>query len=215
MMFSGIVETKVHLLEWSPVDHSARIKIQRPSYFKDLSQGDSIAINGVCLTLEAFDHHANEKNESDGYLQFFLGEETLKVTGWNEQSFREKGLNIERSLRLSDRVHGHFVLGHVDGMGRISRYERVGENWLINVILPSSLRPLVWRKGSVAINGISLTVNGVRDLSVDEGGVEIELCIIPETARRTNISQLGVGECVTVEADQYARALHRFSEAQS
>ncbi len=207
-MFSGIVETKVNLLEWSSVDRSAQVKIQRPSNFKDLSIGDSIAIDGVCLTLEKF---TTDSADSD-FLQFYLGAETLKVTGWTAEKLKNKALNIERSLRLADRVHGHFVLGHVDAMGSVIAAEKTGENIQLTIALSAPLRPLVWRKGSVAINGISLTINNVRDISSTDS-VEIELCIIPETIRRTNISHLKAGDLVTVEADQYARALQRFSEA--
>jgi riboflavin synthase len=200
-MFSGIVETKVALLEWVSHGSFVRIKTEKSSNFSNIIIGESIAFDGICLTLEAYDSTS---------MTFALGPETLKVTGWSENMLRNKKLNVERSLRLGDQIHGHLVNGHVDAMGRVAVAEKHDETLLLQVILPKSLQALVWRKGSVALNGVSLTVNSVKDLA--NGEAEIEVCLIPETLKRTNLSELKAGDILTVEDDQYARALQRQRE---
>jgi riboflavin synthase len=207
-MFSGIVETKITLLEWIPLGQIVRIITDKPSSFNNLSIGDSIAVNGVCLTLEAYDVTT---------MQFALGPETLKVTGWSEELLKNASLNVERSLRLGDQIHGHLVSGHVDAMALVSGAQAISDDGEISTLiltltLPKSLRALVWQKGSVALNGVSLTVNSVHDLADEQ--TQIQVCLIPETLRRTNLAKLKVGDWVTVEADQYARAMHRLREVQ-
>ncbi len=202
-MFSGITESKVALLDWSPVDHAqptlaVRIKIQKPDFFNDLSVGDSISVNGVCLTVESF-------NED---IQFFLGAETLKITGWTAAQLRRQNLNVERSMRNDSRVHGHFVTGHVDGVGQLIERRELGNNLILRVEIPPVLAPMVWQKGSVAINGVSLTVNSVEDRSV--GSAVVSVGLIPETLKRTNLGQVAEGEWLAIEVDQLARALQRF-----
>lgn len=204
-MFSGIVESKVALLDWSPVDPSipnlaARIKIQKPQDFNDLSVGDSIAVNGVCLTVEAFDND----------LQFFLGAETLKVTGWSKSELLKRPINLERSLAFNGRVHGHFVTGHVDGLGRVIHADYVGSNFQLRIEIQRELSPLIWRKGSVAVNGVSLTVNAVEDLN--SGATIFDVGLIPETLNKTNLGELKSGDLVNIEVDQMARAMQRKGE---
>jgi riboflavin synthase len=196
-MFSGIVEVKTNLLSCTPENpnpqQATQIIVEKPSEFKDISLGDSIAINGVCLTLERFDATT---------MQFALGAETLKVTGWTAQNLKLRPLNLERSLRFGDRLHGHLVSGHVDAMGKVIRSEDLGGSWLLTVQIPAELSAMVWPKGSIAINGVSLTINAVKQN-------EVEVCLIPETLRRTNLSSLLVGDQVTLEVDPMARALQR------
>jgi riboflavin synthase len=196
-MFSGIVEAKTNLLSFTPENpnptQATQIIVEKPSEFNDISLGDSIAVNGVCLTVEGF---------SATTMQFALGAETLKVTGWTAENLKSKPLNLERSLRFGDRLHGHLVSGHVDAMGRVSHSEDLGGSWLLKVQIPAQLSAMVWPKGSIAINGVSLTVNAVTQN-------EIEVCLIPETLRRTNLSSLQKGDPVTLEVDPMARALQR------
>lgn len=196
-MFSGIVEARVQLLEFvaddQPNSSTARIKVKKPCEFNDLNIGDSIAVNGVCLTVEAF---------TDDYIQFALGAETLQATGWRPQNLGLQPMNLERSLRLGDRVHGHMVSGHVDGMAIIADLCRSKEHLSLKVRVPEFLLPFIWRKGSVALNGVSLTIHQVC-------GDQIEVGLIPETLRRTNLEFLNVGDRVTIEVDQLARGLAR------
>ena len=194
-MFSGLVEACVPVVR-TEVPHGAdgahllRLSLERPSGFTDLRIGDSIACDGVCLTLENF----TEKT-----LQFALAHETLLVTGWTVDSLRGQRLNLERSLKPSDRNHGHWVTGHVDSRSRVVDVrDASGVRW-IKLHVPRSLQGQVWPKGSWAVNGVSLTIN-----NVDPGG--LEHCLIPETMARTNLAELRIGDEVNVEVDPMARA---------
>jgi riboflavin synthase len=200
-MFAGIVEAKTELLEYTAPDPKTalptRIKIKKPNDFNDLSIGDSISVNGVCLTVEAFD---------EAHMQFALGAETLKVTGWNSTNLGTRPLNLERSLRLQDRVHGHFVSGHVDGVGTVLRLSDEKGSRILVVAVEARLHQYLWPKGSVALNGVSLTINAVA-----RG--ELEVCLVPETLKRTNFSDLLEGDQVTIEVDPFARGMaHYFVE---
>lgn len=199
-MFSGIVEAKTKLLEYAAHNSNlpafARIKLEKPSNFNDISLGDSIAVNGVCLTVE---------EQSDQSIQFALGAETLRVTGWDESVLRSRPINLERSLKWNDRIHGHLVSGHVDAMGEILASDSAGENCLLKIRISEELLPFVWKKGSLCVNGVSLTVNEICD-------DEVEVGLIPETLKRTNLGALKVGDHVTIEVDQVARGLSRWLE---
>jgi riboflavin synthase len=167
--------------------------------FDDINLGDSIAVNGVCLTLEAFDSQS---------MTFTLGFETLKVLGSESGSGSGSGLetwlsypvNLERSLSFGARVHGHFVTGHTEKMLRIVKSEALGDNWLLGVELTPELKEFCWKKGSVALNGVSLTINSIENL-------QLEVCLIPETQKRTNLSHYKMGEMIGFEPDSFAKAI--------
>lgn len=190
-MFSGIVEACQPVTQIEPGDQTLRVYFKRPLSFSDIQLGDSIAVNGVCLTVEAL--------EGD-LMGFSVGHETLKVTGWTPQSLKRTPLNLERSLAMGARIHGHMVSGHVDAMGALVALETLGDNRLLTVSFQSRLRPYIWPKGSVAINGVSLTINGLK-------GDSFTVCLIPETLRRTNLKDLLIGDAVTLEVDSYARGI--------
>ncbi len=193
-MFSGIIEATSRAQSVEAGPQILRLFLQAPSFFDDLKFGDSIAVNGVCLTLEAL---------PQGLMQFALGPETLAVTGWTSESVMQRAFNLERSLRLNDRIHGHLVTGHVDGMGKIVERQGMDDDWLtLTVEFSHSLAPYIWKKGSVAINGVSLTVNSVSATSLSVG-------LIPETLKRTNLAELKVCDTVTIEVDNMARGLLR------
>lgn len=194
-MFSGIVEATSILRRFSTGDKTTTVLFDRPPSFDDIKTGDSIAVNGVCLTVERFDSKE---------IQFSLGHETLKVLQWDPQQWLNKPQNMERSLRLSDRIHGHLVSGHVEGLGKIISSNAEGENWFMTVEIPESLRPLVWKKGSITLHGVSLTVNEVE-------GPNISVCLIPETQKRTNLTSLQVGQTINLEPDYMAKALYHFA----
>jgi riboflavin synthase len=201
-MFSGIVEAQGRALAVRrDQSHSSKtglivIDVQKPPEFDDLRTGDSICTNGVCLTVETFDQ---EK------MTFALGAETLAITGWTEAWLRAASFNLERSLRMGDRIHGHMVSGHVDGAGVITRVEDAGGSVFLDVQAPANLLRYAWKKGSWAVNGVSLTINSV------EGGV-VGHCLIPETLRRTNLGAVKVGDWVNLEVDMMARGLVSFLE---
>lgn len=190
-MFSGIIEATSSLAAFTLKSGAAEVQIVRPNDFNDLRLGDSISVDGVCLTVEAMDEQT---------VQFTLAAETLQVTGWNPENWGKLKVNLERSLRLGDRIHGHLVTGHVDAMGEVLGHTYNGESLILTVKYPEALDQLIWPKGSVALNGVSLTVNQV------EAGC-FQVCLIPETLRRTNLSLLRVGDKVTIEVDNLARGL--------
>jgi len=194
-MFTGIIESTACIVSAITNQNLVRILVERPSSFTDIKLGDSIAVNGVCLTIEAI---------TSTTIQFAMGFETLKVLNlslspagfeWSDQL-----LNLERSLPFGGRVDGHFVTGHVDTRIELKHLEVIGESWVLRFELPTELRPYIWRKGSCALNGVSLTIN---DVDVDWFSV----CLIPETLKRTNFSKIKVGDRVNFEIDMMARAI--------
>ncbi len=190
-MFSGIVEAQSEIVSTSSQPGILRITVQKPVDFNDIKSGDSIAVNGICLTVEKYDQSK---------IEFALAAETLRVTGWSESSLKTSKVNLERSLRMGDRVHGHFVSGHVDAMGKVEARREVGGSLELDIVFPENLKPYIWKKGSWALNGVSLTVNEVRANSAS-------VCLIPETLERTNLSNLKSGDSVTIEVDPLARGL--------
>jgi riboflavin synthase len=194
-MFSGIVEGVEPVLRSSQKQDTLQIFVKRPAFFNDLKNGDSISLNGVCLTVENF-------NETE--IQFTLGQETLQVTGWTAESLQGSTVNLERSLRLGDRIHGHLVSGHVDTVAKTITVEK-GESWNITFEIKKMDRKFMWAKGSVTLNGVSLTVNKIEDR-------QLMVCLIPETLLRTNLKDLNVGDIINVEYDLWAKAFVNYQE---
>ena len=191
-MFSGIIETQTPVLDFKKQGEVFSLTVEKPQSFNDIQVGDSISNDGVCLTVDQFD----EKN-----INFVVGIETLRVTSWSTRlkpgtSF----VNLERSLKLGDRMHGHLVTGHVDGVATVSKVEKIDQVMNLELTLPKNLVPYIWPKGSVALNGVSLTVNSVKE---DVASFHL----IPETMKRTNLSKLKPGDLVNVEVDNIARGL--------
>ena len=195
-MFSGIVETQGRVLSVHRQGELLLIEVERPKEFTDLSIGDSICTSGVCLTIDRF---------TDQTMTFALGAETLKITGWSESSLKQASVNLERSLRLGDRIHGHMVSGHVDASGQVVAVEDLGGSIRLDVKAPALFKSYVWKKGSWAVNGVSLTINEIKE------GV-VSHCLIPETLRRTNLGSIKVGDPVNLEIDMMARGFVAFLE---
>ncbi|MFN7826072.1 MAG: riboflavin synthase [Pseudobdellovibrionaceae bacterium] len=198
-MFSGIVEAVSEIQKAQAHDQVIRIWVARPSSFDDLKTGDSVSTNGVCLTVESL---------TDSEVVFALAPETLKVLGLNHsqtEALVGSPLNLERSLRFGDRIHGHIVSGHVEGQGQILQSEALGESWVLKVSLPKELRKYVWKKGSIGLHGVSLTVNEVDEAS-------FSVCLIPETIKRTNLAALPVGSALNLEPDYMAKAVQHAIE---
>ncbi len=198
VMFSGIVEATSATKNIQKRGDILQLTVFRPHDFNDLKAGDSISVNGICLTVESFD------NES---IQFALAAETLQITMWNEDSLKERRWNLERSLRLGDRIHGHMVSGHVDAMGEVKSIEGFQETRFLKVQVPEFLQPYLWKKGSITIQGVSLTINKIENFV-------LEVCLIPETLSRTNFGALNVGDMVTLEVDTMARAILQYLKNQ-
>ena len=195
-MFSGIIETTALVLDAQKDRANVRIDVKKPNDFNDINVGDSIAHDGVCLTVESFD---------DAKITYILAAETLQITKWSEENLKGHAMNVERSMKMSDRIHGHLVTGHVDCRLKVLESKDLGGSLIIRFELNPGVQGLVWSKGSVCLNGVSLTVNDVE-------GDWFEVCLIPETLRRTNLGELKPGDEVNFEADQIARALRRMIE---
>jgi riboflavin synthase len=190
-MFSGIVEAVSEIKSSQELQNAYRIQIAKPAAFEDLHIGDSVAVDGVCLTVEAFDTET---------ITFALAAETIQVLHWNPSSWSGKKINLERSLRFGDRIHGHLVTGHVDSLGEVVHARLDGESFFLDVKVSDGVLPYVWKKGGITLNGVSLTVNAVKDSVVS-------VCLIPETLKRTNLGLLTPGQFVNVEPDYMARAV--------
>lgn len=197
-MFTGLIEA-VGTIE---LEHQKMI-VQLPSSFHvgELRLGESVAIDGVCLTVIETDPALNR-------CAFEVSSETRSLTRFGQSHF-VKAVNVERSLKIGDRLGGHFVLGHVDGIGTIthSELERPNPNGnLLSVQLPRNLIGYCVSKGSIAIQGVSLTIN-----QVDRERSEISVMIIPHTAMHTNLASCKVGTMVNIEIDYLAKLVKESS----
>lgn len=192
-MFTGIVEALGHVTRVAPQPGGgSRLWVRTPWGPEDCRPGDSVAVDGVCLTVEA--------NEA-GQLAFSLSPETLRLTTLGEMR-PGRLVNLERALTPSKPLGGHIVLGHVDGVGKVGWVRPAGQGKEVGFIVTNDLLPFVAIKGSVAINGVSLTVAGL-----EAGGFWVAL--VPYTLQATNLSLLQPGTPVNVEIDVLARYVAR------
>ena len=194
-MFTGLVDDLgliTHVAD-TPAGRELRIRCR----YTDLVDGESIAVNGACLTVREHGVHA------DGHGWFTVAA-VITTLGRTTIDAWQAGarVNLERAMRLGDRLGGHLVLGHVDDLGVIARTEQVGDAWLLDVVLPVALRPLMVAHGSITVNGVSLTVNAL----LDDG---VQLSIIEYTQRHTTLGELVAGDRVHVEADVLAKHVER------
>ena len=186
-MFTGIIEGLGNIVSFDKKTNNrsaAKMKINIGKIAKGLKIGDSVAINGVCLTAVSI---------SKGITEFEMVGETIKKTNLGSLE-RGDEVNIERSLKVGERLEGHFVLGHVDGIGIISKIEKQSNQIQIWIKLPKELSKYVIKKGSITIDGISLTV-------VDVLKDQFSVSIIPHTMQITNLSYKKVGDKVNIETD--------------
>jgi riboflavin synthase len=158
----------------------------------DVQLGDSIAVNGVCLTVIKL---------SADHFEAHVSHETLSVTVGLD---RPHPVNLEKALRLSDRLGGHLVSGHVDGVGEVISFEQLGDCWRLNILAPHTISKYISVKGSICINGVSLTVNSiVNDI--------FSINLIPHTLENTTLKSLASGHHVNLEVDQIARYVERMT----
>ena len=204
-MFTGIITgvgriSAVHPLGESAT-HGKRLTIQTPAgYLDDVGPGDSIALNGACMTVTTFDAAA-------GHFTIDISAESLdKTAGLDAPG----PINLEKALRAHDRLGGHLVSGHVDGMGTVSHFAQVGESWELRVVAPRALGKYLAYKGSITINGVSLTVNRIADITE---GCEVSINLIPHTVTNTALHALQVGGRVNLEIDLIARYVERVMTA--
>jgi riboflavin synthase len=190
-MFTGIIATIGRIAAARPQGDGLRLRIDAPGLgLDDVAIGDSIAIQGVCHTVVAKDAAAFEVDTSRA---------TLDVTTGIEAG---REVNLEKSLRLSDRLGGHLVQGHVDGVGQVIAFDDLGGSWRLVIQAPPTLARFIARKGSICVDGVSLTVNAVK-------GSTFEVNIIPHTRDATTFRQLAPGARVNLEADMLARYVER------
>ena len=198
-MFTGLVEDVGSIAEIAPAPGGgARVSVRTRLPNQDLERGASIAVDGACLTVV-------ERN--NGTFSADVSVETLRRTTLSDRRPGD-AVNLERPLALGERLGGHLVLGHVDGVGRIRGREQAGEAVRVVIELPRDLLPLVVEKGSLALDGISLTVNEFA------GDDAISLMLIPETLRGTTWGNKRAGDRVNVEADILAKHVARLLQAQ-
>ena len=204
-MFTGIITgvgriAAIHDLG-SSSSHGKRLSIAAPDgYLDDVGLGDSIALNGACMTVTTFDASVPQFNID-------ISAESLdKTTGLAQPGV----INLEKALRAHDRLGGHIVSGHVDGIGRVTFFEPIGESWELRVLAPRELAKFLAYKGSITVNGVSLTVNTVADLPA---GAEISINLIPHTVENTSLGGLTEGSRVNLEIDTVARYVERMLQA--
>jgi riboflavin synthase len=193
-MFTGIVQKVGRVLEVEKSPDQIRVCID--SQFSDITLGESIAVNGVCLTVTEF--------TTEGRVFFYVSSETLDRSNLGSLEVSSQ-TNLERALLASDRLSGHIVQGHVDGQAQFSGAKQVGESYEVVFELPHDLSRYCVEKGSISLNGVSLTLNQVT-------GNEIRIMLIPHTWQNTNLSRLRPGDRVNVEVDilaKYAEKLLR------
>lgn len=191
-MFSGIIADVGRIASAANRDGGLRLTINTHSLgLDDVQLGDSIAVNGVCLTVIALDGNAFTVDVSRETLNCTVGLDAINAP-----------VNLEKALRLSDRLGGHLVSGHVDGVGEVVAFDNLGESWKLLIRAPQSLAKFIAIKGSITVNGVSLTINLVR-------GDEFALNLIPHTLTMTNLKNLTAGSRVNLEVDLIARYVER------
>ena len=195
-MFTGLIESVGHVSGITPAASGYRVSI-RTALAADLSLGESVAVNGVCLTVTSVE---------GGLLHADIGPETARVTTLGTLR-PDQAVNLERSMRADARFGGHFVQGHVDATGVVEALRRDGDSQWLTIAFPPGVAPLLITKGSVCVDGISLTVAALR-----EG--QFDVMIIPYTWAHTNLSSLGVGGRVNLECDMIGKYVARSLDLQ-
>ncbi|MFT5465711.1 MAG: riboflavin synthase [Verrucomicrobiales bacterium] len=192
-MFTGIVERTVPVAELRPVETGARLILDLSEIAADLELGESVAVNGCCLTVAGF--------LENGRIAFDLLEETLRLTNLGDLT-ADSIVNIERALRIGDRLSGHFVQGHVDTSGQLLALESSGQDHKLVVELPSDFARYAIYKGSICVDGMSLTI-------AELGDDRFTIWITPHTFQVTNLRDRKPGDAVNLEFDMLAKYLER------
>lgn len=193
-MFTGIIQAVGQLTPATQSTSDIQISIAANQLdLSDVNIGDSIAVNGVCLTVTTINQM---------HFTADVSKETLSVTtGLNQKGF----VNLEKAMRLDSRLGGHLVSGHVDGIGEVVQFEAINDCWLLVIRAPHAISKYIARKGSICVNGVSLTTN-----SIEKDNFAIN--IIPHTLEKTTLGALKVGNLVNLEIDQIARYVERMQQ---
>jgi riboflavin synthase len=193
-MFTGIIQSVGKIDSVQAIGSDLRLSIACANLgLQDVQSGDSIAVNGACLTANIV---------SERHFEALVSQASLAVTvGLNQP----QAVNLEKALRLSDRLGGHLVSGHVDGVGTVLNFEQLGECWKLDIRAPHALSKYIAPKGSIAVNGVSLTINSIaQDV--------FSMNLIPHTLENTTLQFLAVGSLVNLEVDQIARYVDRMAQ---
>lgn len=194
-MFTGIISAMGKVREPQKLGDGVRLTIDTPAgWLEGVVVGDSIAVNGACMTVVAIDGDTFEIEVSAESLSKTTGLDT-----WGE-------VNLEKALRVGDRLDGHIVSGHVDGVGQVEVMEPKAESWHLVVRAPMKLSPYLAYKGSITVNGVSLTINEVEDTPV---GTRVSINLIPHTVEVTTLKRLKAQDWVNLEIDTIARYVER------
>lgn len=193
-MFTGLIETVGIISHAERVGGGARLEIYAPDFGRDMAIGDSVAVNGACLTVVRF---------ARGSFVVDVSLETLDRTTLQHVRVQSK-VNLERAMRLSDRLGGHMVSGHIDGVGTFTQRHPSGNSVIYQFDLPESLADYLIEKGSICIDGVSLTIARLN-------GNQIACSIIPHTEKTTTLGELKIGDTVNVEADMIAKYVRKFT----
>jgi riboflavin synthase len=193
-MFTGIIQSVGAITQANPAGDDVQLHINTQTLaMSDVQLGDSIAVNGVCLTVV---------NHSNSHFEAHVSKETLSVTVGLNQAHP---VNLEKAMRLSDRLGGHLVSGHVDGVGEVIKFISLGECWQLDICAPHAISKYIAVKGSIAVNGVSLTVNHINNDT-------FSINLIPHTLENTTLNTLKAGSKVNLEVDQIARYVERMTE---
>lgn len=196
-MFTGIIQSVGEITQATPIGKDIQLAIATNQLdMTDVALGDSIAVNGVCLTVIKL---------GTSHFEAHVSHETLSVTVGLDVPHP---VNLEKALRLSDRLGGHLVSGHVDGVGEVVSFEALGDCWRLNIRAPHAISKYISVKGSICINGVSLTVNRI----VSE---VFSINLIPHTLENTTLKSLTQGQKVNIEVDQIARYVERMTQWES
>jgi riboflavin synthase len=197
-VFTGIITGLGRVTVHEPVGDGQRIRVACGDWpLDDVAIGDSIAHSGCCLTIVEI---------GEGVLKSDVSAHTLSLVAGLEVGAL---VNLEKSMTLADKLGGHLVSGHVDAAGLVTQWKNIAESWLLEVEVPSSLGKFIAKKGSVTVNGVSLTVNEVTDVA---SGTRFQINVIPHTYQVTNFLELREGARVNVEIDTIARYVERMTQ---
>jgi len=192
-MFTGIIQTVGQIERVTPMGDDVKLNINCTGLdMQDVKIGDSIAVNGVCLTAITFD---------ESHFEAHVSKESLSVTIGLD---KPNAVNLEKALRLSDRLGGHLVSGHVDGVGEVVFFEPLGDCWKLDIRAPHAISKYISVKGSICVNGVSLTVNTIAS-------DVFSMNLIPHTLENTSLQFLKAGSKVNLEVDQIARYVERMT----
>ena len=203
-MFTGIITAVGKIKSTTPAGDGLQLQIEVPAnYLDDVALGDSIAIQGACMTATKIEGNTFSLDISRESLKKTIG---LDAVG---------PVNLEKALRLNDRLGGHLVSGHVDGVGKVAHFVAVAKDpygsWLLKIEAPKELATFLAYKGSIVVNGVSLTVNKTEDLP---NACIVDINIIPHTLQNTTLGNLMQGDAVNLEVDLIARYVARMLETQ-